>query len=979
MIRFTTMLAEFNRYYQKLNSEQKEAVDTIEGPVMVIAGPGTGKTTVLTLRIAQILQKTDIPPSGILAITYTDAGVKVMRQKLRNLIGARADEVKIHTFHGFAVSVIRDYPDHFPHLSNTEPATEIELRGFIQKILESKEFSELRPMGRPDLFVDPILKAISNAKKEAHTPEMLKAYGQSEIKKIEDDESEISSRGVTKGELKAEAKKMIQRCRRTILLSEIYSRYEELKKAEKKIDFDDMIFELQQALRKDELLLRLLQEQFLYLLVDEHQDTNDSQNMLILMIAEFFDTPNVFIVGDEKQAIYRFQGASVENFLKFQKIWRDVRLIQLAQSFRSHQKILDAGFHLIEHNYQDGEHEDLRVELKAGKNTSGRPIKVVVGKNITDSEEFLISRLNGLLKVEKETEIALIVRTNDAVARLKRLCESRGIEVVSVRNVDIFDHPTGRLFFDLLSAVVNPLDNESLGRTITAGLWDLSIENQIETLKGLRRDGGIKKGAVAKKLQTLHDSMLSGDPIGFIFEVATLSGYVRKISSEAERVEIWRGIIKFSETVLRSRKNPSDSFGFVEELLAYRDLAGEKQVKVASGDPEARIKIMTAHGSKGLEFDYVFIVYATESFWMKKSPASFFALPFETNSPDESVKDSRRLFYVALTRAKKHVEILTHEELENGETDLALRFISELGEENIEIKRLPKAHKPAPTKFKDKNQRLRAGYQEEAKRVITENGISVTALNNFLECPNKFIYRSVLKLPELSSPSSEKGTAMHSALAYVFRTRPSKNLEKIIQKKSFEYLDLSLLKDFEKEVLKKTLEKEIPIIAKELKEHFKISGKINVEKSVSAELKFFFKNKKVKIPIHGRLDLVVEDRGQISVFDYKTKEAMSPREIMGQTKNSSGDYFRQLVFYTILLSKDIRYKGQTINSYLVFLTPNERGKIKFVTLPVQRSDIENLESQIKTLVEDVYSGRILDSNCHNPKCVWCGLKKATGV
>ncbi len=575
MIRFTTMLAEFNRYYQKLNSEQKEAVDTIEGPVMVIAGPGTGKTTVLTLRIAQILQKTDIPPSGILAITYTDAGVKVMRQKLRNLIGARADEVKIHTFHGFAVSVIRDYPDHFPHLSNTEPATEIELRGFIQKILESKEFSELRPMGRPDLFVDPILKAISNAKKEAHTPEMLKAYGQSEIKKIEDDESEISSRGVTKGELKAEAKKMIQRCRRTILLSEIYSRYEELKKAEKKIDFDDMIFELQQALRKDELLLRLLQEQFLYLLVDEHQDTNDSQNMLILMIAEFFDTPNVFIVGDEKQAIYRFQGASVENFLKFQKIWRDVRLIQLAQSFRSHQKILDAGFHLIEHNYQDGEHEDLRVELKAGKNTSGRPIKVVVGKNITDSEEFLISRLNGLLKVEKEAEIALIVRTNDAVARLKRLCESRGIEVVSVRNVDIFDHPTGRLFFDLLSAVVNPLDNESLGRTITAGLWDLSIENQIETLKELRRDGGIKKGEVAKKLQTLHDSMLSGDPIGFIFEVATLSGYVRKISSEAERVEIWRGIIKFSETVLRSRKNPSDSFGFVEELLAYRDLAGE--------------------------------------------------------------------------------------------------------------------------------------------------------------------------------------------------------------------------------------------------------------------------------------------------------------------------------------------------------------------------------------------------------------------
>ncbi|MEK9177684.1 MAG: UvrD-helicase domain-containing protein, partial [Patescibacteria group bacterium] len=304
----------FDKLYALLNKAQKTAVDAIEGPVMVIAGPGTGKTTILTLRIANILKKTDTPPSGILAITFTEAGVKAMRIKLREIIGGRADEVAIFTFHGFAAMIIVDFCDHFPHLDGMKQMTDIDAESLVRNILSENKYSILRPLGNTDFYISSILKSISDAKKEAHTPEMIRIHAHERIQSIKKDDDSYSIRGNTRGKLRAEAEKEIDKCERTLIFADLYSEYEKRKRKEKSIDFDDLIVELLVTLRNDTLLLRLLQERYLYIHVDEHQDTNDSQNLLIRMLAEFFDTPNVFIVGDEKQAIYRFQGASVRNF-----------------------------------------------------------------------------------------------------------------------------------------------------------------------------------------------------------------------------------------------------------------------------------------------------------------------------------------------------------------------------------------------------------------------------------------------------------------------------------------------------------------------------------------------------------------------------------------------------------------------------------------------------------------------------------------
>ncbi len=371
----------FDEAYKRLNKAQKEAVDTIEGPVMVIAGPGTGKTQILTLRIANILKETDTPPSGILALTFTEAGQKAMKMRLRSLIGSRADEVNVFTYHGFAASVIAEHSEHFPHLARARQMNDVEIESLLREILRQKKFAKLRPLGEPDLYLNSIIKSIGDCRKEAWTPDFVRERAEVSIDEVKNDPSSISSRGAAKGQLKAEAEKRIEKLKRTMLFADVYEEYEAKKREKKKIDFDDLIFELLQALEVDDLLLRLLQEKYLYLLVDEHQDTNNAQNLLIKKIADFYEEPNLLVVGDEKQAIYRFQGASVQNFLEFQKIWPKMKIISLVDNYRSGQSILDASFGMIENNYETGEHDNLRVRLVSAGVEAKEPVVVVMAGN----------------------------------------------------------------------------------------------------------------------------------------------------------------------------------------------------------------------------------------------------------------------------------------------------------------------------------------------------------------------------------------------------------------------------------------------------------------------------------------------------------------------------------------------------------------------------------------------------------------------
>ncbi len=1003
-------MSQFDSKYSHLNKAQKEAVDTIEGPVMVIAGPGTGKTTILTLRIANILKQTDTPANGILAITYTDAGVKAMRTKLQEIIGDRAHDVRIHTFHGFASSIISEYPDHFLHLGELKQMTDIEQETLIRSIISDPKFSSIRPAGKPDAYISGIIRSIDDAKREALTPEMVRQHAAREITRIKNDESSISSRGATKGQLKADAKEQIEKCTRTILFSEVYELYEAKKLEAKKMDFNDLIIELLLALRNDELLLRLIQERYLYIHVDEHQDTNDAQNFIIGLIAEFFETPNIFIVGDEKQAIYRFQGASVENFLLLQSKWTTMKLISLDMNYRSHQSILDASFGMIEKNYEEGQYKDLRVKLKSGRvklqeagnkeslntNSSTDAVEVIIGENVSATEVFLVEKLKSLLGNElkdSKMTVAIIVRRNRDLGRIIRLLESHHIPVSSERSVDIFSHPVGRLFFDLIEYLVDTSKTDALAKTVIAGMWSVPFEKGVEVIRALKSN---QSGTIEKeipKLLRIQRQMLNDGAVGFLIHAAQESGFTDIVARDPSYIHVWRGIVSLAESLAREGAINDPSI-LIQSMLAYRTSAETRTVKVSVGAPDVPIRAMTAHGSKGLEFDYVFIPYATDESWIGRPKGASFVLP-KKRTVDSDVKDIRRLFYVALTRAREKATVLSAREESDGKTLTPLRFIEELDKRHVEVTNLgrvgaEKVHEEEENEIGKEERKIELTPTQQklidmTKQVLAEKGLSVTALNHFLDCPNKFLYQSILKMPQAPSVSAEKGTAMHAAISAVWRVKiakggviTSKEIQDTLMGSVTEYFSTSFLPKTEKETVLKSLVEDIPAVSRELLPHFNITDNLMAftEIWVKTEFKGTFVNQSITIPIHGKLDALVDTGGEAIVYDYKTKKAMSVNAIKGETKtDSDGNYFRQLIYYKMLVGDDVRWRSRRISPALVFITPDDKGRCPIISLPIETTDTDRVKKEIQMLVDSIWSGDIIQKKCSDDKCEWCGLRE----
>jgi DNA helicase-2/ATP-dependent DNA helicase PcrA len=387
--------------------------------------------------------------------------------------------------------------------------------------------------------------------------------------------------------------------------------------------------------------------------------------------------------------------------------------------------------------------------------------------------------------------------------------------------------------------------------------------------------------------------------------------------------------------------------------------------------------MMTAHSSKGLEFDYVFMPFAVEESWMPRARSSYFIMPNGKGEGDE-IKDSRRLFYVGLTRAKKHAVILSP--LEDGPRKLSpLRFIDELGE-NVSKINVP----PASVLFEKKKESLSNRRQQElldyAKSIILEKGLSVTALNHFCGCPSHFFYKSILKLPEPPSASAEKGNAMHLAISRVWalEDRGEKQIEATLELTIEEYFEKSLLPAFEKKAVLKELLEDVKDVSRALAPHFAQQGEASPEIWMETSLDVSYEGKSISVRLHGKLDAVVLGADKASVFDYKTRTAMSPAAIKGETKGSTGDYFRQLIFYKLLLQSNGLYKGKVIEPSLVFVKPDDKGRCPTITLPVEQTDVERVKGEVQKLVESVWSGDLIKEVCEDDACEWCRWKKTTG-
>jgi DNA helicase II / ATP-dependent DNA helicase PcrA len=445
----------FLRELERLNPAQREAVDAIEGPVLVIAGPGTGKTHILAARIGNILLRTDAQPHNILCLTFTDAGVQAMRQRLLSLIGPDAHKVHIFTFHSFCNTIIQDNLDRFGR-RELEPLSDLERVEIIRKLLDELPWQHPLRKGRSDgyFYENHLQNLFRQMKSENWTVGFIE-------KKIDEYLHDLPTRKEfiyqqnrgdwKKGDLKTAAiegeQLKMERLRSAV---QLFDRYEKLMHDARRYDYEDMILWVLRAFKEQPSLLARYQEQYLYFLLDEYQDTNGAQNEILHLLTEFWEAPNVFIVGDDDQSIYEFQGARLKNISDFYHTnHSDVKVVVLTENYRSTQHILDTSGALIDKN-------QIRIlnslkELGLSKLLTARhaefaklPLRPVVTSypNRLQEEVAIAEQLEKLLHEGFPLdEVAVIFAKHKQAKRLMAILGKKGIPYQTRQSVNALDLP----------------------------------------------------------------------------------------------------------------------------------------------------------------------------------------------------------------------------------------------------------------------------------------------------------------------------------------------------------------------------------------------------------------------------------------------------------------------------------------------------------------------------------------------------------
>lgn len=973
-------MATFTSSYQALNTAQKQAVDAIEGPVMVIAGPGTGKTQILTLRIANILKKTDTPPSAILALTFTEAGVYAMRKRLVELIGPAGYAVSIFTFHGFCNDMIRRYPDAYPRIIGSAPITDVDTYRLIEFCLAELPLTHLRPYGDPRYYVKSITSAIGELKRENCSPQEARERNLCEREAFESIEDLHHEKGVHKGKMKgkyATLEKQLQKNEELVL---VYERYEQLLRERALYDYEDMIVETVTALSTNEEFLLTVQEEYLYILADEHQDANNSQNTLLELLASFHENPNLFLVGDAKQAIYRFQGASLENFLYFKKQYPNALLIQLEDNYRSRQSILDSSYSLIAKG--DLSEHERKAPLKA--HLEGKDEKICIAEFSESAFEYayIASSIHTLLEegVPPE-EIAVLYRNNSDVDALVPALERAGVPYVIESDQDALADEVIHGLITLLTAVARYGNDEALARALYVeflgfpplDLYKLarvrtkhhSTFHELIVSASLLAEAGVSD---SKRILTFSEQYArfatrakNYGLLTVLDEIMHESGFmahVLTLPDGREKLELVRAFVRDAETLVESHREYR-----LLDVIAHVELLATYNLSITVGrahTPHARVRLMTAHKSKGLEFDHVVLMNAYDGKWGNKKSRTHFTLLRGTSTPEDERADERRLFYVALTRARHGVTITYARENISGRPQLPSQFIEEIDEayraplntqafeETVSpeqlLARRSVHHAPA----------LERAYLQE---IFLEQGLSATAFNNYLHDPWEYVFTNLLRLPKAPNKHMLYGNAVHGALRDLFerlKEGAPVDLEYLLGR--FQYhLSRMAFSDVEyTEAKKKGME------ALTLYWTARASSAIApfaTEYKLASHISF---GDGLRIPVRGILDRVtLLPDGSVEVVDYKTGKPKSRNEIEGNTKaEGAGDYKRQLVLYALLLSEQegALTPGALSCAAIDFVEPDARGKIRppevfFIT----EEDIADLKNELTRVASEIYS------------------------
>lgn len=945
-----------------LNPEQKKAVETLTGPVLVLAGPGTGKTHLLTTRIAYLLQAgIGAEPQNLLCLTFTEAGAVEMRDRLQKWIGNDAYKIKISTFHGFCEWVMSEYPQHFEDTRGERlVADDLQKALAFRDAIKAKKWEYFSNIWDEFTFQWKILGAISKLKRENISSDDLRALIPEEQKRLEADESNFYKRktgNFQAGDFKpAKRKEIDQKVEKMNELADFWDVYEEKLSNAGYFDFDDQLMWVVKALQENENLKLDLQEQYQWVMVDEYQDTNSAQNAIVWSLTDYDNTPNVFAVGDDDQAIYRFQGASVENIFEFQQKFSSRTDVTLSANYRSAQNILDAAFSVIGKNLDRVDPE--KSLIAGGTNTKypGTITKAEFGSRYLEIG-FLVDQIRKQLENGvKPNDMAVLVRKNAEILEVARELPKFGIPVSAQVFQNIFDHEYVKILILMVQIFSDPKNDDQIMELLHAPFFEINGATLLQFSLALHKQKKVSaieflilesesKPELKKVLDLIvhtRQQYWHCRPEVVVEKLLYESGLGTYLSSldSVDTMESWQNIRKFLEWVTEQRCEQ------LSDLLERIDL--HRQLKIAvRPDPlpadRRAVHIMTAHKSKGQEFDVVFLPGLQDKVWGNPRGMVGLPLPHLFQEDHDENEDERRLFFVALTRARKELYLSYSQTDFSGRSKNPSIFWNEIPDDLCTIlpideteesvqKLLPVflATPDAPPLLESEKDVLR----EYVKKFVW----SATSLQSFLDCPRRFLYQNLYRFPRKPLPQMALGTALHEALEKYMRqykdtdTKPPKS---------------EILAQFDRALRGQNLEKEDFVKfqehGREVLSHYFDEKEATWNTDDLIEFSFSKYAPSIdSIRITGTMDKIVfidEMKTKAKIVDYKSGK---PKPIKKDER-----LWRQLVFYDLLArhSKGISW---TVDSCeLEFLTPDYTGKLGKRSLEVTEKDRAQVIQELK--------------------------------
>ncbi|MEA3304409.1 MAG: ATP-dependent DNA helicase [Patescibacteria group bacterium] len=913
-------ISQFDTAYQKLNPAQKQAVDTLYGPVAVIAGPGTGKTQLLTLRIANILKSTDVQPHNILALTFTEAGAIAMRQRLVSFIGPAAYQVQILTFHGFCNEMIQSYSEEFQFSKTLQSISELEKRKLLSHIFRSEKLSYLYNRFDPEMYLYDTLSLISQMKREQISPDQLNTMidqGLEKIDAVEEFQYQRKYKDKQPGDFNAKYYKEQDKLAKNKEFVLVYKKYEEQLKEKGWYDFDDMIGLVLKKMNEDSQFHALLQEQFQFIMVDEYQDTNGVQNAIVSKLIEGVQQPNILVVGDDEQSIYRFQGAVMENVLEFFQTHASggMTSVVLSDNYRSTQKILDASRELVRNNTQSLEKAlDLNKKL-ISHTTENTPIEIYQGENENTESYYIIKQ------IEKQhaagipfKEMAIIYRNNADSLELIEAMRRAGIPFKKQKGENLLHLHEAQKLLRTLELIESFETSHLLWEVLSYDFMGLNVLDLMHLQNQAREEGVTffqmllksENEQITEKLEriiALKEAQANTSLVGFFEHFLEETGYREYILQQEDKLErlnilnsLFNEIKSFASEY--PQKGVSDFLQYLQDLEFY-GIAPVAQPLKTSDDA---VQLMTAHGSKGLEYDVVFIMKTISSRWEAKRSVSKLSLSvhiFEDqeilSSEDkklQSLEEERRLFYVAMTRARRYLYITSAKNYAGSDAMLS-RFVSELPDDicnHSEVEDIDNTD--LLTLFTSAPQQVdwTAAFESELRERANKYVLSVTALNTWIASPKEFLERHLIRIPSAKNTSASFGTIVHEVLNQV-----SRNYQKTGQVLSHDdWVDV-LHATAEKEILSgQEREKIIEEAESVIDRYISVAEK---ELTLKAESEVYFGFHPVVVegmPIKGMIDRIeYQEDGSVVVVDYKTGKSKKSKEQME-------GYIRQMYFYKLL-------------------------------------------------------------------------------